>query len=278
MRSLNFISHENLILSDVTVAASAGNQAKRLANISLTLRPGEWLNLVGVNGSGKSTLARVLAGLYREETTGEIARGFAGEEVSPIVLQQPEAQLFGETPREEIFFALEWRGVPSVQIHKRTDWMLERFGMSVLADLPWAELSGGQKQLAAVAAAMAGESALLVLDEATSMLDEAGRSMLLQQAKNLQKSGTAIVWVTQRLDELEPDARVAALAEGALVYDGDARSFLYGAAEADSPCEQCGLRLPYLAAYAKALRAQGKLRDPLPMAGNEWRKVMAHIG
>ncbi|MFC4599028.1 energy-coupling factor ABC transporter ATP-binding protein [Cohnella hongkongensis] len=289
-----------LELDGVTVGGgeeSAAESAFRLKEATLTLSAGEWLTVVGVNGSGKSTLAKLLAGLPLDRMSGAVRRGFAGSGVSPIVLQQPKAQLFGETPREEAVFALEWRGVPSGEIVRLADEALHRAGLAALADEPWERLSGGQQQMAAVAAATAYPWPLLVLDEATSMLDEDNRDAVLRRARELHSSGAAVVWVTQRLDELGPDDRVVAVGEGRIVFDGRGREFLYGPAlegasvpggapvpgrglgDASgnvgplSPCLRAGLRLPYLMELALELRKRGKLSDPLPVTEREWQKV-----
>jgi energy-coupling factor transport system ATP-binding protein len=273
-----------LVLNAVSIYGSneLGDPSLRVDNVNLTLEAGEWLNVVGVNGSGKTTLARLLAGLQPDGIVGEVRRGFAGDDCSPIVLQQPRSQLFGETPREEVTFALEWRGIPADQISKLVEQSLDRTGLTFLADEPWERLSGGQQQLAALAASAANKTPLIVLDEVTSMLDETNRKLVVQTARNLYKNGTAVVWVTQRLDELTPESRVVALGEGAIIYDGNGRDFLYGV-ETDgqpspSPCEKCGLRLPYRAAMALELRRLGKLQDPLPVTAQQWRKVLGNVG
>jgi len=268
-----------IVLSNVSVLSSDayGNSAYRLKDANLQLGPGEWLYLVGVNGSGKSTLARLLAGLHTEGVSGSLARGFAGDEASPIVLQQPEAQLFGETPREEVNFALEWRGVAAERIADLGERALHAAGLSGLADSPWERLSGGQKQLAAIAAAAACDDPLIVLDEVTSMLDEANRMQIEHLVNKIQLKGVSVVWVTQRLDELQPDRRVVALDGGQIVYDGETRFFMYGGEEGRSPCELCGLRLPYMAQMAISLRALGRLQNPLPMTRGEWRKVLGRV-
>ncbi|WP_239616879.1 energy-coupling factor ABC transporter ATP-binding protein [Cohnella mopanensis] len=256
----------------------------RLHEVSLALAAGEWLNVVGVNGCGKSTLARLLAGLLPANLSGEMRRGFAGNGVSPIVLQQPKAQLFGETPREEVIFALEWKGIVKERIADLAEDALNKVGLLALADEPWTRLSGGQQQLAAFAASMACDPLLLILDEVTSMLDESNRELVLGTARSLHKRGTAILWITQRLDELEPDARVVAIEGGRVIYDGDCRGFLYGVpvpGETElpsSPCLRSGLRLPYLASMAIELRRLGKWKDPLPMTTQEWGKVLGDVG
>ncbi|MFD2333299.1 ATP-binding cassette domain-containing protein [Cohnella sp. GCM10020058] len=236
-----------------------------LDRVELTLSPGEWVYVVGTNGSGKSTLGRIVAGLgiHGELRAERWERGFAGEEPAPYVMQQPDAQLFGTTPREEIVFALEWLGARGPDILRLADEALGEAGLKEAADLPWSALSGGQRQLAAVAAAAAGHAPLLVFDEATSMLDGHSQSLVRQLALKRQQEGAAIVWITQRIEELEsdPERRVLAMAAGRLVYDGSASGFLYkDASEAEAafapPCLLAGLRLPYAAAldYEMALR------------------------
>jgi energy-coupling factor transport system ATP-binding protein len=286
------MSDDPLIFDGVSlfVTDESGDPVPLLEDIRLSLHRGEWLNLVGINGSGKSTLARLLGGLHIEGRSGIVVRGYAGESASPIVLQRPEAQLFGETPREEVLFALEWRQVPSDLIESRVQEVLSRTGLMGFADVRWDGLSGGQKQLAAVAAAAACGSPLIVFDEATSMLDEANRQGVQELARALHREGTAIVWVTQRLDELQPEERIVALAGGRITYDGDVRTFFFGESEGSlstceplvhsevTPCELCGLRLPYMSALALQLRRKGRLSGLLPVTQEEWREVWGNAG
>lgn len=269
-------SSEVMTVNEVSVYGNneLGELTPRLENIRLTIGPGEWISIVGVNGSGKSTVARLLAGLQPEGLIGQVQRGFAGEGCSSIVLQQPRAQLFGETPREEVIFALEWKGIAAEGIPMLVEQALARAGLLEVADEPWDRLSGGQQQLAAIAASTAIEAPLIVLDEVTSMLDETNADLVMHRARALHKSGTAVVWVTQRLNELERDSRVVAIGNGAIIYDGDAAEFLYGSGGETSPCEQCGLRLPYMAKLAIELRGLGYLLDPLPMSSEQWRWIM----
>ncbi|MCQ6560092.1 energy-coupling factor ABC transporter ATP-binding protein [Paenibacillus mendelii] len=273
------ILSEPLELSDLSIYGSSEDSKRIIGPISLTVAQGEWLNLVGVNGSGKTTLARLLAGLTMEGAAGEWSRGFAGDMPSPYVMQQPEAQLFGETPREEVHFALEWLGVSAQEIAPRADRILQETGLLSLTDCTWDQLSGGQRQLAAVAAAAAGEAPLIVFDEATSMLDDRSSRRVQQLARSLHGKGTAVVWVTQRLHELEPSARVIAMLGGGIQYDGRVREFLYGDESRDpaagtAPCERCGLRLPYLAALGVELKRLDRDESPSPVTVDEWRRVL----
>ncbi|MBB6635302.1 energy-coupling factor ABC transporter ATP-binding protein [Cohnella thailandensis] len=268
------VNHLSVLTED-----ERGETTARLDDLSLKLNRGEWLYLVGVNGSGKSTLGRILAGIYEEGAVGSMERGFAGEGAAAYVMQQPDAQLFADTPREEVTFALEWQAVPAEEIPLRVEAALEEAGLLELADSPWAELSGGQRQLAAVVAASACRTPLIVFDEATSMLDEETALRVRTLAKRLHEQGTAVVWLTQRLEELEPDVRVVALSEGKIRFDGSGREFLYGERRDDrarvgTPCEECGLRLPYLAELAFELHRAGRVDWPLPMTPEEWANTM----
>ncbi|CAI6029332.1 ATP-binding cassette domain-containing protein [Cohnella sp. JJ-181] len=231
-----------------------------LDQVDLTLNRGEWMYVAGTNGSGKSTLGRLLAGLgfpgeLRAETWD---RGFAGEAPAPYAMQQPDAQLFGTTPREEIVFAREWLGADGSAIAGLAYDALDEVGLRDAADLPWRALSGGERQLAAVAAAAAGHAPLLVLDEATSMLDAESQALVLRLARRRHREGAAVVWITQRIEELESGRRVVALSEGRIVYDGSVDVFLAGeklddGTHEEPPCLRCGLRLPYEAALKREL-------------------------
>ncbi|WP_177182498.1 energy-coupling factor ABC transporter ATP-binding protein [Paenibacillus sp. OV219] len=276
---------DSLVLTDVNIERilESGEVSPRLDHIDFSIAPSEWVNIVGTNGSGKSTLARLLAGLTIDGVHGSWNRGFAGNRPMPYVMQSPDSQLFAETPRQEVRFALEWQGIEADEIIQRTELVLEHTGLLAIADVPWNRLSGGQRQLAAVAAATAASAPLIVFDEATSMLDDQSCAEVMRLASALHLQGTAVVWVTQRLQELGGGSRVVAMREGHIVFDGLGRHFLYGAHEEAlhlnpfTPCQACGLRLPYLPALALELGRQGKLARPYPETAAEWEQVLARL-
>lgn len=217
---------------------------KVLDDISLSIRRGEWLTIIGRNGSGKSTLARVLAGLL-PVSAGVIDLGWAGEETednradsnarrglearAPIrmVMQNPESQLFGDTVEEDLLFSLELAGIDYSDREPILQSTLQTVGLLALRRHSVTDLSGGQKQLLAVAGCIAVGARLIVFDEPTSMLDPLAREQLLETVSMLHRRGVTIVWVTHVMEELAQADRVLALEQGRVVYDGDVRRFFY---------------------------------------------------
>lgn len=235
-------------LRDVSVAFRSGDGVRTvLRDLQLTLSAGEWVALVGRNGSGKSTLARVLAGLLPVSKGEMISRGRAA-----IVFQQPEAQIIGETVYEDVSFGLENLAVPTEQMPGRVQAALTAVGLDKPAEAPVHPLSGGQKQLLAVAGNLVLEPALLVFDEATSMLDPSSRHRLLHLSRRLAQEGACIVWVTQWMEELAFADRVVALADGTVVFDGPPDAFFY-----EGACEALGFDPPYAVRAALALAQAG---------------------
>ena len=158
-------------------------QNKALDDVSFTLYEGQWLAIVGHNGSGKSTLAKLLIGLMFP-SSGEVnlfLESLSEENLwemrsrMGIVFQNPDNQFVGATVADDIAFGLENQQLPRDEMTRRIDKALARVGMSQLADTEPSLLSGGQKQRVAIAGILALEPQVIILDEATSMLDPAGR-------------------------------------------------------------------------------------------------------
>jgi energy-coupling factor transport system ATP-binding protein len=241
---------------------------KALGETTLHIKRGEWIALVGRNGSGKSTLAKVMAGLC------PLSRGQLtvrqGARVR-LVLQNPDAQIVGETVREDISFGLENEAVDTSLMDGKVRAALELVGLQAAPERPTRELSGGQKQLLAVAGCLALEADVLIFDEATSMLDPLSRQYLLGVVSSLHRSGTTIVWVTQLLEEAAYASRVVALDGSGVAYDGDSRGFFYERAmpERQGPCERLGFEPPFAVRVAKRLFRLGHALPLLPVAPSE---------
>ncbi|CAM3931363.1 ATP-binding cassette domain-containing protein [Paenibacillus alkaliterrae] len=240
-----------------------------LKDVSFRIQDGEWITLLGQNGSGKSTLAKVVAGYRMAGMTGQIVRGmktpFQGRPI-PIVMQQPEAAMIGATPWEDVVLMLEQNELDAERITIEAELVLRKVGLGERLHQPIETLSGGQKQLVAIAGCLAMHSPLLVLDEVTAMLDPEAAGFVLDQVRALHQSGVTVVWITQKLEELRQGDRVVAMNDGFIVFDGQADEwFARGAGGVQiSICEQLGFEAPYSAQVAWELEKEGVKLSPFP--------------
>lgn len=195
-----------------------------LSGISTEFERGRMYCVLGRNGSGKSTLARCLDGLLVPSRGRVTACGFdTSDPVGALdarrrvamVFQDPDTQLVAATVEEEVAFGPENLGLSRQEIRSRVDRALEMTGIEGLAPRQPQRLSQGQKQLVAVAGALAMEPSFLVSDECTSMLDFRSRARVLDLFDRLRSSGIGVVHVTHFLEE-------ATLADEVLVLDGGA--------------------------------------------------------
>jgi energy-coupling factor transport system ATP-binding protein len=182
-----------------------------LDDVSMEIRRGEFVSILGANGSGKSTLCLLANGLIPHTVRGEL-RGAVhvfGEEVSKksvselssrvgMVFQEPESQLFCMSVEEEVAFGPENLGVPIPQIQERVDWALELVGMGGYQDRSPFSLSGGQKQRVAIAAALSMRPDMLVLDEPAYALDPVGRVELYKVLRELKERHGVTVLLAER--------------------------------------------------------------------------------
>jgi energy-coupling factor transport system ATP-binding protein len=259
-----------LRLGEVSVAfAGAEGIHTVLQELEVQVERGEWLAVVGRNGSGKSTLGRVLAGLL-PVSRGTVERA---EGRVQLVFQNPDAQIVGETVWEDVSFGLENLAVPPQEMPERVEAALRLVGLLHKRDADVATLSGGQKQLLAVAGCLAMEAETLVFDEATSMLDPESRARLLQVAGELHRAGRTVIWITQWMEEVSHAQRVLALEAGRAVFDGTPEAFFYGEqvrtgasgegssakflSERRTPCEHLDFAAPYVVQVARELERRG---------------------
>ncbi len=205
---------------------------RALQGVTLSLGPGEFVAVVGANGSGKTTLARHLNALLLP-TQGEVyvdgldtrerANWPAIRSQVAMVFQQPEDQIVATTVEDDVAFGPENLGVPSEEITRRVRWALETVGMWPLRHRPPHLLSAGQQQRVAIAGGLAMHPRCLVLDEATAMLDPAGRREVLALAQRLHAEGMTVVLITHWMEEAALTERVIALQEGHIAFDGPPR-------------------------------------------------------
>ncbi|WP_067934736.1 ATP-binding cassette domain-containing protein [Alicyclobacillus kakegawensis] len=192
---------------------------------------------------------------------GSTSAAAAPESLVQLIGQNPDAQLVGETVAEDVAFGLENLALPPREVARRTRAAIGQVGLAGLEDRPISTLSGGQKQLVAVAGALAVKPRVLIFDEATSMLDPSSRRNILTVVRRLRQAGVTVVWVTQWLDELALADAVLALRDGEAVYHGSPQGFFYGDGAigdaAASWCQRLDLTPPPAVAVALRLRAAG---------------------
>ena len=192
-------------------------------DITFHVKRGEWLSIVGHNGSGKSTTVRLIDGLLEAES-GEIVidgQRLTEENVWNIrrqigmVFQNPDNQFVGATVEDDVAFGLENQGLSRQEMKKRVEEALDLVGMLDFKKREPARLSGGQKQRVAIAGVVALRPAILILDEATSMLDPEGRRELIETVKGIRKDyDITVISITHDLEEVAMSDRVLVMKKG----------------------------------------------------------------
>ena len=194
-----------------------------LKDVSFHVKQGEWLSIVGHNGSGKSTTVRLIDGLLEAES-GDII--ISGDKLTAdnvwekrrqigMVFQNPDNQFVGATVEDDVAFGLENQGMDYSMMVKRVHEALELVGMQNFKEREPARLSGGQKQRVAIAGVVALQPDIIILDEATSMLDPEGRLELIRTVKKIKdKNHLTVISITHDLDEISLSDRVLLMKNG----------------------------------------------------------------
>ncbi len=205
------------------------------SNLSFSIKEGQWVCLLGANGSGKSTIARLIDALILpgEGTvtvagydTSNPASHMALRSLVGMVFQNPDDQLVATLVEDDVAFGLENTGLENPELRMRVTHALDAVGLAGYETKSTNSLSGGQKQRVALAGALALCPRLLILDEASSMLDSQGRAMLLKICKTLHQQGVTIIMITHFIDDALDADRVMVLDKGSLVLDGEPRTIL----------------------------------------------------
>jgi energy-coupling factor transporter ATP-binding protein EcfA2 len=264
-----------LALSRVSFFHPPPGEAGRpaLRDVSLAVRPGERLVVLGANGAGKSTLAAILAGVLAP-TAGEARQSpsLAGEGATllpvGLVTQNPEDTFSCPLVREEMGVVLENLGCPPAAVDRAVAAMLAEVGLEAHADAHPTLLSGGQKQVLALASVLIADPAVLLLDEPFSLLDPRGRSEVEGLlARRGTRDGRAVVHLTAEVGDAEAGQRVIIVHEGAVVWEGTGDEVPLDPGVLGA----WGLVPPELAELGAALRSAGHpvsppFRDPEAMA------------
>lgn len=241
-----------------------GQERYALDDISFSIYEGEWLAVVGHNGSGKSTLAKLLNGLQfpqkgsikvcgitlSEETVWDIRR------LVGMVFQNPDNQFVGSTVQDDVAFGLENNGIPREEMVERVTTALKKVNMDSFLNQEPHNLSGGQKQRVAIAGVIALRPAVIILDEATSMLDPKGREEVLNTVRELkQDHQMTVISITHDLEEAAKADRIIVLNQGKLYREGTPEDIF----QMDEELVALGLDIPFPVKLSKALQEKGVL-------------------
>ena len=250
--------------------------------VSLSIDQGEFIVVLGRNGSGKSTLARLMNALLiptdgvvyidgmqtrDEDLTWEIRMALG------LVFQNPDNQIVSTTVEEDVAFGPENLGVPPAQIRDRVDRSLKLVDMQDYTEHSPHMLSGGQKQRVAIACILAMEPKCIVLDEATSMLDPAGRKEVLSILRRLNKeNGITVLHITHHMDEAVYADRVFIMQEGKIVHQGTPESIF----DNIEVIREAGLNVPRIAEVAHKLRKKNYI-DRIPLTIDHMVPVLKNL-
>ncbi|WP_423188320.1 energy-coupling factor ABC transporter ATP-binding protein [Alkalibacterium sp. f15] len=233
-----------------------------LQDVSFSINKGEWVAIIGPNGSGKSTLAKTINGLI-EPDSGEVEVGglmlneknvWSIREMVGMVFQNPDNQFVGSTVQDDVAFGLENLGVPRDDMIERVRNALEKVNMLEFAEREPARLSGGQKQRVAIAGIVALRPAIMILDEATSMLDPQGREEVLRTVKEVkERENLSVLSITHDIDEAAEANRILVMRDGKMIQEGSPETiFSFG-----EKLVEMGLDLPFPERLKASLKEQG---------------------
>ncbi len=238
-----------------------GHSIPALREVSLSVRAGEYLALIGANGSGKSTLARHLNALLLPDEGQVWVKGWNTRDprhrwdirrTVGMVFQNPDSQLVATVVEEEVAFGPENLGLPREEIRRRVEDALATVGLTAERERNPQFLSAGQKQRLALAGVLALEPECIVLDEATALLDPAGRAAVLRILDTLHAQERTIILITHLMDEAARADRVVVLKDGCMAMDAPPRRVF----RRGEDLRRWGLTFPSATLLARALNQE----------------------
>ncbi len=249
-------------LADITFKYDPEDTRPALNGVSLTIEKGEWVAIIGHNGSGKSTLAKTINGLLLPQAGTVKVGGLALNEENiweirkmvGMVFQNPDNQFVGSTVEDDVAFGMENQGIPREDMLLRVQQALEQVKMTDFKTREPARLSGGQKQRVAIAGVVALSPDIIILDEATSMLDPEGREEVIATIQKIkEQNDLTVLSITHDIDEAANASRVLVMKEGELIDEGTPGKIF----SAGPKLIELGLDLPFPEKLKAALKARG---------------------
>lgn len=231
-------------------------------HLNLTVPQGQFLCLLGGNGSGKSTLAKHINALLLPDEGEVVVFGCDTRDAEQtyfirsnagLVFQNPDDQLVASLIENDVAFGPENLGIPNPELRERVTRALAEVGLQGFEAHETNALSGGQKQRVAIAGVLAMDPAILILDEATAMLDPRGRKGLMRMCRELHDRGMTVVMITHFMEEAAQADRVIVLEDGHVACDGAPQDVLVQA----ELLERLNLDLPFAAELSLELQRRG---------------------
>jgi energy-coupling factor transporter ATPase len=236
---------------------------RALDKISLDVKEGDFISILGANGSGKSTFAKHLNSILLP-TEGTVwidgmdskddDKLFTIRQTAGMVFQNPDNQIIGQVVEEDVAFGPENMGIPTEQIRERVDEALKTLGMMEYAKKSPNRLSGGQKQRVSIAGVLAMHPKCIVLDEPTAMLDPAGRKEVIRALRALNEvEKITIILITHYMEETIYSDKIFVMNKGKIMMEGSPREIFTHVEE----LEECKLEVPKITLLAHELKKKG---------------------
>ncbi len=254
---------ENRIIASTLSYAYPDAKKNAVSGVTMRVKKGEFLAILGHNGSGKSTLAKLFNALYVPTggtvwvcglDTKDDDLVFDIRQHAGMVFQNPDNQIVATVVEEDVAFGLENNGVAPAEIRVRIDEALAAVGMSKYAKKAPHMLSGGQKQRVAIAGVLAMKPDVIILDESTAMLDPSGRAEVMNTVRRLNREeGISVVIITHYMSEAATADYVIVMDEGEIALTGTPRE-VFAKVE---KVRALGLDVPPMTDLAHSLREKG---------------------